>query len=318
MGAAKKASKGTGAVKRRESEQNDPDQQGVSFAKAKRDKERREKKGKKKSSKKEVAAASSGGGSYRTIVQVVRRLAAAAFAVCVFSRGNFGEAFGHGTGINRANLTPVSIVAYAGMNAEFVKGDSQMTIKAKMLSRGLMVPGEAIGKYAPMPKVLKALRPPSISKKYGGQGPNDPLSDKVRAQLDAVLTDKALPKVFAYQNKDILVVGALICILGAIASPLFIAADTLNVIGLAAFYAGTNQCGGRLLPLFWYACGCVFVGHLAGYFDEDTEAPAKRTYRRKKRVAREESSSEDEDEGESAAADDGAEGKGEDADEQEG
>ena len=317
MGTAKKEKKGTGAEKRRAAEGD----RGVSFAQAKKDKERREKKGKKRASKKDAAAAAPapGGGSYRTVAKIVRRLSAVTFAIFVFSRGNFGEAFGHGTGVNRANLTPVSIVAYAGMNAEFVKTDSQMSIKAKMLSRALMIPGEAIGQYAPMPKKL---RPPSISKKYGGQGPNDPLSDRARAQLDAVLADRALPKVMAYQNKDILVLGALVCIVGAIVSPLFIAADTVNMVGLALFYAGTSQCGGRFSPLFWYAVGCLAVGSFATYFDEDTEKPAVRTYRRKKRVAKEESSSEEDDEDESAAADDDdgdgdGDAEGDDGDDQE-
>lgn len=208
----------------------------------------------------------------------MRRLCAVAFTICVFSRGNFGEAFGHGTGINRANLNPISIAAFAGMNAEFVKSDNQLKIKAKIACRALMVPGEVIG-----PRMPKKMRPPAISKKFGGQGPNDPLSDKARASLDAVLADKAMPRLMQYQNKDIIVLGSFACIVGAIISPVFVSADIINLLGLALFYAGTNQTGGRLVLLFWWTAGALAMSQLAGYFDEDTAAPPARKYRRKKR-----------------------------------
>lgn len=232
--------------------------------------------------------------SVQTVARIVRWLCAVVFSLCVFSRGNFGEAFGHGTGINRANLTPVSIAAYAGMNAEFVKNDEQLKIKAKLVSRALMVPGEVIG-----PRLPKKMRAPAISKKFGGQGPNDPISDKARASLDAVLADKGMPRLMQYQNKDILVLASFACIVGAIISPVFVAADIVNLLGLALFYAGTNQTGGRLVTLFWWAAGTQAVSQLAGYFDEDTKVPSKRTYRRKKRKVQ---SSDDEDDSADEAA----------------
>ena len=327
MVSAKKEKKGTGAEKRRAEAAVAASQQGKPFRKEKHKVKRlnccragpqltrrtgvQEKKSK-------LDKKSSGDGAKRSsqtvakVARIVRWLCAVAFSLCVFSRGNFGEAFGHGTGINRANLTPVSIAAYAGMNAEFVKTDEQMKIKAKIVSRALMVPGEVIG-----PRLPKKMRAPAISKKFGGQGPNDPISDKARASLDAVLADKGMPRLMQYQNKDILVLGSFACIVGAIISPVFIAADIVNLLGLALFYAGTNQTGGRLVTLFWWAAGTQAVSQLAGYFDEDTTAPSKRTYRRKKRKAQ---SSDDEDNSadEAAEAEEDSKGKPMNTDESDG
>jgi hypothetical protein len=309
MVASKKEKKGTGAAKRRAEASSA--QQGQPFRKEKKEnREKRPKKKKKAAGGKGVAENNASSPSLQIIARVVRRVCAVAFALCVFSRGNFGEAFGHGTGINRANLTPVSLVAYAGMNAEFVKSDNQMKIKAKILSRALMLPGEAIG-----PRLPKKMRPPAISKKFGGQGPNDPLSDKARASLDALLADKAMPKLMQYQSKDILLGGALACIIGAATSPVFLAADNINMIGLILFYVGTSQTGGRIVPLFWCAAGTLVVSQLAGYFDVDTEAAPKRKYRRKKRRAQEsddeESDDEDDDAAEAAGAEESDEGESE-------
>ena len=92
-----------------------------------------------------------------------------------------------------------------------------------------------------------------------------------------------MPRIMQYQNKDILVLGSFACIIGAIVSPVFVAADIVNLLGLALFYAGTNQTGGRLVPLFWWTAGTLAISQLAGYFDEDTAAPPARKYRRKKR-----------------------------------
>jgi hypothetical protein len=259
----------------------------------------------KKSKHQKKSSGDEAAGSSQTVQKVargMRYMCALAFSICVFSRGNFGEAFGHGTGINRANLTPISIAAYAGMNADFVKNDDQLKIKAKIVSRALMMPGEVIG-----PRLPKKMRAPAISKKFGGQGPNDPISDKARASLDAVLADKGMPRLMQYQNKDILVLASFACIVGAIITPVFVAADVINLLGLALFYAGTNQTGGRLVTLFWYAAGTQAVSQLAGYFDENDAAPPARKYRRKKKRVQ---SSDDEDDGAEAAGDGEGDGAG--------
>jgi len=299
MVSAKKEKKGTGAERRRAEASlgGSSSEQGKPF--------RKEKKKEKKSKREKKSSDDEAAGSSQTvpkIARVMRHLSALAFSICVLSRGNFGEAFGHGTGINRANLTPISIAAYAGMNAEFVKNDKQLTIKAKLVSRALMMPGEVIG-----PRLPKKMRAPAISKKFGGQGPNDPVSDKARASLDAVLADKGMPRLMQYQNKDIIVLASFACIIGAIITPVFVAADIINLLGLALFYAGTNQTGGRLVTLFWYAAGTQAVSQLAGYFDEDNAAPPARKYRRKKRRVQ---SSDDEDDSVEAAGD----GKGDGTD----
>lgn len=321
MVSAKKEKKGTGAERRRAEASlgGSSSEQGKPFRKEKKKVSAeiaasrwpeppltrqlllQEKKSKreKKSSDDEAAGSSQ---TVPKIARVMRHLSALAFSICVLSRGNFGEAFGHGTGINRANLTPISIAAYAGMNAEFVKNDKQLTIKAKLVSRALMMPGEVIG-----PRLPKKMRAPAISKKFGGQGPNDPVSDKARASLDAVLADKGMPRLMQYQNKDIIVLASFACIIGAIITPVFVAADIINLLGLALFYAGTNQTGGRLVTLFWYAAGTQAVSQLAGYFDEDNAAPPARKYRRKKRRVQ---SSDDEDDSVEAAGD----GKGDGTD----
>jgi hypothetical protein len=53
------------------------------------------------------------------------------------------------------------------------------------------------------------------------------------------------------------------------------------------------------VTLFWWAAGTQAVSQLAGYFDEDTTVPSKRTYRRKKRKVQ---SSDDEDDSADEAA----------------
>jgi len=189
MVSAKKEKKGTGAERRkdqrREAALSRPYRKDSD--KKKREREERKEKRRRKAAKGEPEAPPR---DYRTAARLARRCFSALFAICVFSRGNFGEAFGHGTGVNRANLAPITVAAHALMKSEFIENDHQRSVKAKMVSRALMVPGEVIG-----PRMPRKMRPPSRSKKFGGHLPGDPLSEKARAALDAAVADKGLGKV---------------------------------------------------------------------------------------------------------------------------
>ena len=232
MVSAKKEKKGTGAERRkdqrREAALSRPYRKDRDQKKRER-KERKEKK-RRKAAKGEPEAPPR---DYRTAARLARRCFSALFAICVFSRGNFGEAFGHGTGVNRANLAPITVAAHALMKSEFIENDHQRSVKAKMVSRALMVPGEVIG-----PRMPRKMRPRSRSKKFGGHLPSDPLSEKARAALDAAVADKGLGKVLLKESKEILLVGAVACIVGAIISPFYVPADSVNCIGAVVFYIG--------------------------------------------------------------------------------
>jgi hypothetical protein len=169
-------------------------------------------------------------------------------------------------------------------------GESDLEIKAKLMSRGLMMPGEFLAKKWPK-KMAKSggldLRPPKPSKKYGGQGPRDPLGDKARAAVSHLMADKGMAALVRYQSKDLVVAGGAACVIGAIISPIFVGADIVNMFGMAGFCesaggtntttpsarsqlglavavrpntlracasdAGVSQVGGRISPLFWCA-----------------------------------------------------------------
>ena len=45
-------------------------------------------------------------------------------------------------------------------------------------------------------------------------------------------------QVLLNQNKEILLVGAVACIVGAIISPFYVPADSVNCIGAVVFYIG--------------------------------------------------------------------------------
>jgi hypothetical protein len=87
--------KGTGAEKRRASKA-----EGGKPAKlGKQPGKRQSSSGKKKKAKKDDVETPK--RNFGPIANIIRRACAVFFALVVFSRGNLGEAFGHGTGINK-------------------------------------------------------------------------------------------------------------------------------------------------------------------------------------------------------------------------
>ena len=48
-------------------------------------------------------------------------------------------------------------------------------------------------------------------------------------------------QVLLNQNKEILLVGAVACIVGAIISPFYVPADSVNCIGAVVFYIGKRK-----------------------------------------------------------------------------
>lgn len=298
--------RGSGAERRKE---NKATGKPVSLKKLKsRGADGKKKKRKKKSSKGEEKAPAR---DFSLIAKIVRRLCAVLFCLLVLSRGTFAEAFGHGTGINKVALSPIQISAYSAINAEFIQADRQHTNKAKLLFQNLMIPSEAVrpklsSRWARKMPPFSLMKAPESKKKFGGQGPSDPLSDKARAALQTVMADSGMPKLVMYQNKDMLIAGGAACLLGALVSPLFVQADMISLFGMALFYAGTNQCGGRILPLFYWAAGLLALGSVASQWEEGPAPPPRR---RRRRVAVESSSSEDsdgDDSGEDSDDDDGA------------
>jgi hypothetical protein len=119
---AKKEKKGTGAERRAQDRAYGKPVSGAKLRalKAKSKAERHAKKRKERKAKKESEGPTR---DFSLVATAVRRLCAVLFAVAVFSRGSFGEAFGHGTGVNKAAISPISIAVYGAYKSDFVQNN---------------------------------------------------------------------------------------------------------------------------------------------------------------------------------------------------
>lgn len=133
MVSAKKEKKGTGAERRAQERLHGKPVSGAKIRamKAKSKAERREKRRKERKAKKEAERPKR---DFSLVATAVRRLCALLFSVAVFSRGSFGEAFGHGTGVNKAAISPISIAVYGIYKSDFVQNNrSEAYIRARAL-----------------------------------------------------------------------------------------------------------------------------------------------------------------------------------------
>jgi hypothetical protein len=205
---AKKEKKGVGAERRRE-EKLDQYYSELKQRRKSSGKSSKSEKGKRKPKKKEGGEPTESRVNWQLVGALLRRVAALAFTILIFSRSNIGEAFGTGTGINKAQVSPVNIVVHSLLHADFIKKDKQFNAKAKLVSQALIYPSVYIGPYMP-----KKMQPLPSKMKYGGNGPKDSAWDKANAVMKTIDNDQGLKKLMAYENKDMVVVAAVGIILG--------------------------------------------------------------------------------------------------------
>eukprot|EP00940_MAST-03C_sp_MAST-3C-sp2_P003515 g3515.t1 len=225
---------------------------------------------------------------FKNIARIVQRLCAIAFFGIIVSRKDFFSAFGVGTGISKAHVSPLSVTTRFLHSNSFVKGNFKLKSASNEMVTGLAYLGEMMDEYTAKESVLKKKK--NNKKKKGKKKTRAAreLSTWERAVewVEKTRSDRSLRRIV--DQNYILSGGAVACIVFGALSILIPDLMMVALMGAGAMTVGSSNQNASANPetCLWVAIGVGMVCYAMGQFTSDAKASKRKMRRRngRKRV----------------------------------
>lgn len=223
-----------------------------------------------------------------TLISNVQRLLVVVFIVIVLSHKDFFTAFGKGTGVSKAHISPLSITTRFLETTKLNKKNYRFRTVSKKMITNMAYVGEIVNSYVDKESVLskkKREREQRKRKKKGKKNKNfvqeDEYWEKAVKWFEKTKSDRSLRRVV--DRNYFLSGGAIVCIFFAFVALFVPDAVVMSLFGFGSMFAGANNQNSPTRPetLAYIAMGVLFAAYALGQLKDDGKKKRKRRRKEK-------------------------------------
>jgi len=222
----------------------------------------------------------------KRMARVVQYVCTFIFFLAVLSRWDFFTAFGVGTGVSKAHISPMSVTVRASETLPFVQKNYRLKSASKKILRNLAFAGEFIQEATAKESALKKASKKSKKKKKKKTKYELSRWDRADKWLTRTRKDSSLRKIV--DGNTFLSVGSAVCLIGAALSIVFPDASIVTFFGVGTMFVGANAQGSptRPEPFLYASLAVLALGYMAGQYADEHDSKKKRRKRKEKRKKR--------------------------------
>ena len=231
------------------------------------------------------------------VLSTLQRLLVVIFLLIVFTRKDFFTAFGTGTGVSKAHVSPLSVTTRFLETTKFNKKNYRFrTIQKKMITNMAYV-GEIVNSYVDKESVLTKKKRERLEKKKKknknkknkrkGKKNMDDTEDmyweNAEKWYEKTRSDRSLRRVV--DRNYFLCGGAILCILFAFLALFVPDVVVMSLFGFGSMFAGANNQNSPTRPetMAYIAMAVLFISYALGQLKGDGKKKSRRPKKKKKK-----------------------------------